>query len=258
MLSKPFPTGLISSLPSSHRNGAGAVPIPQAPSDVDEQACAELVSLLPTVVEVATDREGSRKLQVLLDHVSPVERALLYAEVLPMAHSLMQHVFGNHVMQVCVQCFSTTFSGSLFPVTKQDHLINFSFSSPSLVSKRRGQREARDLINVPLWRCWHFQLPVCFLCTPSSLGVQPQKKSKKGCLVVLRICDESLILDDTCFCCAFLLSGRATGLPVSIFFSIACRDTLSHKSFSRPFYVAVTRLCNGLVFRASLLYGFDL
>eukprot|EP01064_Diplonema_japonicum_P030093 TRINITY_DN5016_c0_g1_i1.p1 TRINITY_DN5016_c0_g1~~TRINITY_DN5016_c0_g1_i1.p1 ORF type:complete len:518 (+),score=92.69 TRINITY_DN5016_c0_g1_i1:55-1554(+) len=62
-------------------------------------AISELHALLPDIANVATDKEGSRKLQTILNSVPDEEREHVYTGLKPFFHDLMEHSSGNYVVQ---------------------------------------------------------------------------------------------------------------------------------------------------------------
>ncbi|KAJ9466153.1 Maternal protein pumilio [Diplonema papillatum] len=76
----------------------GAVAIPLLAMEPSAAASAELRSM-QDIVEACQEREGSQKLQVLLDSVSQDDRQYVFEKVAPFAAALMIHVFGNYVLQ---------------------------------------------------------------------------------------------------------------------------------------------------------------
>ncbi|XP_020908481.2 pumilio homolog 2 [Exaiptasia diaphana] len=59
----------------------------------------QLRDLANHIVEFSQDQHGSRFIQQKLERASPVEKNMVFHEILPAAYSLMTDVFGNYVIQ---------------------------------------------------------------------------------------------------------------------------------------------------------------
>ncbi|WFD36283.1 hypothetical protein MCUN1_003161 [Malassezia cuniculi] len=67
------------------------------------QSRLEIQDARGRLVELSTDQHGSRLIQEKLDHCTPEERDIVFAELYPEAPRLMSDVFGNYVIQKLIE-----------------------------------------------------------------------------------------------------------------------------------------------------------
>eukprot|EP01059_Diplonema_ambulator_P035446 TRINITY_DN833_c2_g1_i2.p1 TRINITY_DN833_c2_g1~~TRINITY_DN833_c2_g1_i2.p1 ORF type:complete len:479 (+),score=136.07 TRINITY_DN833_c2_g1_i2:61-1497(+) len=73
-----------------------AIPRIVEPSQI---ASSELFEMMDNIVEAATDKEGSKKLQVLLDSVTDEAREAVFVNLKAAMPELMEHATGNYIVQ---------------------------------------------------------------------------------------------------------------------------------------------------------------